>query len=306
MHDLDWDNLRHFLALVRSGSVTRAAHGLRVNQTTVSRRITALEDRLGKKLFERSGNGWLLTPIGEALVASAENMAEEATAIERRVMADSRELSGRLRLTIADVCTQYLTMPAIQAFARQYPNVELEIVAATDVLDLTAREADVALRTTVQPPPNLIGKRIARLAYAVYGTQEVLERVQTDPDGGEVPCITWIGDSRTRPAWIEKSFPKTRRTYRASELGVMLQMVRHGMGMAQMPCVFVDPDPLLHRVPARYVEPGWGLWVLCHVDLRTTARVRILRDFLVEELEKRKDLIEGRCGDQPRARREAR
>ncbi|MEA3278052.1 MAG: LysR family transcriptional regulator [Pseudomonadota bacterium] len=295
MHSQDWDNVRYFLEVVRSGSVTQAARRLDVNQTTVSRRITALEDRLGKKLFDRFGNGWVITPVGERLVTSAENMAEEANTIERHVLADSQELSGKLRVTIADVCSQYLVMPALQAFAQQYPDVDLEIIATRDALDLAAREADVALRSTDEPPPNLVGRRIGQLAYAIYGTRAILERMQADPDRGDVPCITWLGDGHTRPPWIEKSFPKTRRVYRTSELGVMLQMARKGLGMAQMPRVLVEPDPLLHRIPARYVEAGWGLWVLSHVDLRTTARVRIFRDFLVEELEKQKDLIEGRA-----------
>jgi DNA-binding transcriptional LysR family regulator len=293
MHKLDWDGVHYFLEVVRAGSVSGAAQCLGVNQTTVSRRITALEDHLGKSLFVRAGKRWLITTVGEHLIAAAESMAEDADTIERHVMADSEELSGLLRVTVADVCTQHLAMPALKAFTQQYPDVDLEIIATRDELNLAAREADVALRTTDEPPPNLVGKRIGRLAYAVYGTREILERVQNDPTGGDVPCITWIGDGSTRPPWIEKSFPDTHRVYRTSELNLMLQMVNQGMGMAQMPCVFCEPDPLLHRIPARYIERGWGLWVLSHVDLRTTARVRIFRDFLAAELEKQKELIEG-------------
>lgn len=293
MHKLDWDGVHYFLEVVRAGSVSGAAQCLGVNQTTVSRRITALEVHLGKSLFVRAGKRWLITSVGEHLIAAAESMAEDANTIERHVMADSQELSGLLRVTVADVCTQHLAMPALKAFTQQYPDVDLEIIATRDELNLAAREADVALRTTDEPPSNLVGKRIGRLAYAVYGTREILERVQNDPTGGDVPCITWIGDGSTRPPWIEKSFPDTHRVYRTSELNLMLQMVNQGMGMAQMPCVFCEPDPLLHRIPARYIERGWGLWVLSHVDLRTTARVRIFRDFLVAELEKQKELIEG-------------
>ena len=189
-------------------------------------------------------------------------------------------------------------MPAIRSFAEQYPDVDLEIIATSDVLNLSAREADVALRSTDEPPPNLVGKRIAQLAYAIYGTRDILGRLQADPGGRDIPCITWLGDGHTRPPWIEKSFPKNQRVYRTSELGVMLQMARQGLGMAQMPCVLCDQEPLLHRIPGRYVEPGWGLWVLSHVDLRTTARVRIFRDFLVEALEKQKDWIEGRMAQE--------
>lgn len=295
MHDMDWDNVRHFLEVVRAGSASRAAQSLGVNQTTVSRRIASLETQLGKKLFDRSGNGWLITPVGERLVASAEQMAVDAHAIERQILADSQELSGRLRLTVADVCSQHLAMPAIQAFTQRYPDVDVEIIATNELLDLAAREADVALRSTNEPPSNVVGKRIGRLAYAVYGTQELLRRVRRDTDGGDSPCITWSGDGQTRPTWIEKSFPTTRRVYRTNSLGVMLKMATEGIGLAQLPRVLGDMEPRLHRVPARYVEPGWGLWVLSHVDLRTTARVRIFRDFLVAHLEGRKDLIEGRA-----------
>jgi DNA-binding transcriptional LysR family regulator len=293
MHKLDWDGIHYFLEVVRSGSVSAAALSLGVNQTTVSRRITALETHLGKSLFVRSGKRWLITTVGEQLITAAENMAEEANTIERQVVADSQELSGLLRVTVADVCTQHLVLPALKAFTQQYPDVELEIIATSDELNLSNREADVALRTTDEPPANLVGKRIGRLAYAIYGTRKILQSIEQGQSIVDVPCITWIGDGHTRPPWIEKNFPDTRRVYRTSELHLMLQMVRQGMGVAQMPCVFSDSDPLLHRIPARFVEPGWGLWVLSHVDLRTTARVRIFRDFLVDELVKQKNQIEG-------------
>ncbi len=294
MQRMDWDDVRHFLEVVHAGSVSQAAQRLGVNQTTVSRRVSTLEERLGKKLFERLATGWIITPVGERLVASAETMAEEAYTIERHVLADSHELSGQLRVTVADVCTQHLMMPALLAFTRQYPDVNLQIIATLDVLDLAAREADVALRATDEPPPNVVGKRIAQIAYQIYGTAEFLAAANSGTRRGELPCITWIGDGHSRPPWIERNFPKTTRIYRTSELEIMLQMARQGIGIAQIPCVFGDPDPLLHRIPTRYVEPGWGLWVLTHVDLRTTARVRIFRDYLVTTLEKQKHLIEGK------------
>ena len=290
---LDWDNVRYFLQVVRAGSLSKAAKDLGVNQTTVSRRIAALEQHFETSLFERSGKQWLITPIGERLTETAERMADDANILERKVMADSQDLKGLLRITVADVCTQYLILPVVQAFVEQYPDIDLEIIATHDELNLAAREADIALRTTDTPPPNLIGKRIGRLGYAIYGTQKLLQRVQSNPDDCDIPCITWVGDGHTRAPWIEKSFPNTQRVYRSTELGIMLRMVNLGLGIAQMPCVFADQDPLLFRIPAKHIEPGWGLWVLSHVDLRTTARVRIFRDFLIQELVKRKDQIEG-------------
>lgn len=294
MHGVDWNDIRYFLEVVRSGSVTQAAIRLGVNHTTVSRRITALEDRLGKNLFERSGNGWIITPVAEQVVTFAESMGEEANNIERQILADNHKLSGLLRVTAADHCIERLVLPTVRKFIQCYPQINLELVATADEVDLAAREADVALRGTDEPPPNLVGKRIARIGFAIYATEKLLEQAATDSDANDIPCITWVGDGHTLPSWIEKNFPRTQRIYRTTSASAMLGMAREGIGIASVACVLGDPDPLLHRVAAKYVESGPVLWVLSHVDLRTTARVRIFRDFLVEELESQKELIEGK------------
>lgn len=291
MQPLDWDNIRHFLHVVHAGSVLKASQQLGVNQTTVSRRINALEEQLGNKLFDRSVNGWLITAVGERLIATAEQMKEEANTIERFALAESQELNGRLRLTVGDICTQQLVMPAIELFIKKYPEVDLEILATRNELNLSTRDADIALRATDKPPENLVGKRIATLAFAIYANKKLFKKIINN--NFSAPCITWIGDSHTRPPWIEKSFPSTPRIYRTTELGIMHQMTKQGLGIAQMPCALCDPDPKLIRIPAKYIEPGWGLWILSHVDLRTTARVRIFKDFLQHELNKNIDLIEG-------------
>lgn len=293
MHTLDWDDVRHFLEVVQSGSATRAAVRLGINHTTVYRRISALEKQLGKNLFERLNNGWVLTPVGESIVAYARSMAEDANNIKRKILADSHELSGLLRVTAPDHCFDHLVMPAIGKFIRRYPEINLELVSTADELDLASREADVALRGTNDPPPNLVGKRIAQIGFNAYGTQALKERVANNPVAEDIPCITWVGDGHTRPPWIEKNFSNTQRIYRTTSFPVMLAMAHEGIGIAWLACLLGDPDPELHRIPVRQVEPSIALWVLSHVDLRTTARVRIFRDFLVEELEEKKGLIEG-------------
>lgn len=297
MQPLDWDNIRHFLEVTRLGSVRQASQQLGVNQTTVSRRISALESQLGNRLFDRSVNGWMITPLGERLIESAESMSEEAHTIERFVMAESQELRGRLRLTVGDVCTQQLVMPAIEQFVRKYPEVDLEIIATHQGLDLAAREADIAVRATDNPPDNLIGQRIATMAFAIYGTKTLLSRVSEHDVS--VPCITWVGDSQTRAPWIKRSFPNASRIYRTSELGIMLDMTKRGLSIAQLPCIMGEKEPDLFQIPAKYIEPGWGLWLLSHVDLRTTARVRIFRDFLLQALQKNSAQLEAPATQPP-------
>jgi len=294
MHTIDWDDIRHFIEVVQSGSATQAATRLGVNHSTVYRRISSLESRLGKSLFERSNNKWVITPLGERIIAYAKSMAEEANNIERQVMADSVELSGPLRITAADHCIEKLIAPVMSKFIKCYPDINLEVIASADELNLAAREADIALRGTNEPPQNIVGKRVAQIAYNIYGTKELLNRVRSNPFADDIPCITWIGDGQSRPQWIDRDFPNSRYIYRASSMSAMLSMARENMGVAQLACVLGDSDPLLHRIPSSYVEPGTSLWVLSHVDLRTTARVRIFRDFIVDELLLQKDLIEGR------------
>jgi len=292
MHGMDWDDIRYFLEVVKAESMSQAAKQLGVNHTTVSRRLAALEQQLGKKLFDRE-NGWAISPVGERLISFAETMSEEANNIERQVLADSHELSGLLRVTSADPCVELMMMPAIKKFIAEYPEVNLEVIATAEDLDLTSREADVALRGTDSPPPNLVGKRIATIGYAVYATKELKQLVEEEPAAKDIPCITWVGDGHTLPEWIEKKMTRTRRVYRTSSINAMLAMAREGIGLAHLPCMIADQDPALERVSTHPVVPGWGMWVLSHVDLRTTARVRIFRDFLVDELMKKKELIEG-------------
>ena len=293
MHTIDWNDIHQFLAIARAGSATQAASELGINHTTVYRRITGLEQKIGKKLFERSASGWLITPLGEQILAYAESMAEDAHAIERKILSDTQDLSGTLRITAGERCTDSILMPVIRQFSARYPDVQLEVITSTDELDLAAREADIALRATDNPPENLVGRRISAIAYAVYGNPEMLKTLLSNPDQ-DVPCITWLGDGHTRPAWINDHFASTRKVIRATSTQTMLAMVREGIGIAKMSCMLCDPDPVLERVPAVPCESGQSLWVLSHVDLRTTARVRIFRDFLVEALEDKIDLMEGR------------
>ncbi|MCG7963438.1 MAG: LysR family transcriptional regulator [Candidatus Thiodiazotropha taylori] len=293
MHKIDWSDIHQFLAIASAGSATQAAAKLGINHTTVYRRMAGLERKIGKKLFERSTSGWLITPLGEQILSYAESMAEDANTIERKILSDTQDLSGTLRITVGESCTDSILMPVIRQFTTRYPEVQLEIITSTDELDLAAREADIALRATDNPPENLVGKRIGSIAYAIYGNRDLVRMMPSNPDQ-EVPCITWLGDSHTRPAWIKDHFPQIHKVYRATSTQTMLSMVRESIGIAKMSCMLCDPDPMLERIPMVSCESGPALWVLSHVDLRTTARVRIFRDFLVEALENKIDLIEGR------------
>jgi DNA-binding transcriptional LysR family regulator len=291
MQIFDWDDIRYFLEVVRCGSATQVAGKLGVNQSTASRRLSQLEDQLGARLFERSTSlGWVLNAAGERMLEAAQDMAERADSIQRQVLKNSTEVTGLIRLTIGDSSLVNTITPAAQRFCEAHPGVELEFIVSNESLDLAAREADLAIRLTDEPPQNLVGKRIAKIKYQVYGTKDMLEAFEAGDRN--MPCITWIGDRRTKAPWVQKSFP-TSRIYRVNSPVLALTMARSGMGLLQISCMMGDPAAELHRIPC-YAEEGWSLWALSHVDLRTTARVRLLRDVLVDTLEDQRDLLEGK------------
>lgn len=290
MHDLNWDDLRYFIEVVRSSNVSEAGKRLHVNPSTVSRRIASLELQLGKTLFDRTTKGWVITPTGEKIVEFAEEMADSVNAVQRKVEFDSKEVSGLVRLAVSDVCVKRFVLPAIRDFKQAHPDVDIELIAVEEELNLAAHDVDIAIRATNTPPPNLVGKHIGTMAFHVYGHEDLLQNMNPN----KPPCITWVGDGVTLPYWIKKNFPKLKRVYRTNSAVVMFEMCKAGLGLALLPCPLGDEADELVRMPVEYIEPGLDIWVLSHVDLRTTARVRLFRDRLVEYLIKDLDLLEGR------------
>ncbi len=292
MQVMNWDDLHICLIVAQEGSVTAAAKKLNVHQTTLSRRITALEKNLNAHLFDRSTSGWLVTPVGESVMALAETMAEQAMSIERLVRIDRQELSGKLRVTALDICIQRLLLPGLNEFSRQNPEIDIELIASDETLDLSVHDADVAFRGTNEPPANVLGTHIADFAHAVYASHELYARYLDEPDS--VGGITWLGDGTTVPQWMQLSFPKMPVRYRANSLGVAFNMTKQSLGIALLPCGLGDTSARLRRIPIDYSAPSMGFWLLSHIDLRTTARIRIFRDFMLEAIKPYVPLIEGR------------
>ena len=294
MHDFDWNDLKHFLTVARAGTVSQAGRELGVNYTTVSRRVTALERSLGVSLFDRTGNEWMLTGAGEQILANAEKISDFAGEVKRNAIKDSAELSGLLRVTAVGMIFQRILMPHLKEFIDLHPEIDIELISSEDLLSLENREADVAFRGTNEPPPNLIGKRIGRVEYQIYGTREIYEKRLA---GEPVRTIAWAGDGRSLPDWIASDYADTPSTLRVNRIEVMLQAAKNGMGAAQLACGLGDPDPLLARLPNSTPEPGLDFWILTHLDMRKTERVRRFREFMIDRLENSADTLEGRTTD---------
>lgn len=288
MHkQLAWDDLLYVLAVGRSGSLSGAARLLGVNHSTVFRRIALTEDRLGVRLFDRQRKGYSPTPAGEAMISFAEEMDIGITALERRLVGEDMRPAGTVRLASTDTLLPLLAglMPG---FASQYPNIRLELATATQMVNLTRRDADVALRATTAPDEHLVGRKLASIGFAIYGAKEYVCHAGGD-DLSE--NHSWIGLDETLAhtaayKWLASNAPFENTRLVVSSLSGAMAAARHGNGLALLPCYMVDKDQDLVRCSPVLPAVSSELWLLVHRDLRKVARVRALLDYLGHEIGK--------------------
>ena len=286
---MNWDDLKYFLALARQGTVSGAGRALNVRHTTVARRISILEETLGSRLFDRTPLGYVLTQVGENLVPHACDIEERVNTADREVLGMDIRLSGSLRLASSYDLFNRLVTPKLKTFTDKYPGIELELVSSTALIDLSSREADIALRISPKPPEHLIGQSVVPLSHGIYGTQAYLNNHKP---GNQHQLILWC-DDEAQPDWVCEHFPDANVVARTSDVMTMMEAVKNHLGLARLPCYVGDADPDLRRLHLSLTHSDWSVWILSHRDLRTTARVRACREFLVEIIRQQRDLIEG-------------
>lgn len=287
MHNENWDDLRFFLALCREGSATGAGRALAVNHTTVARRIRALEENLGTRLFDPSRDGYEMTQAAENMYEHVRQMEEITQAIDRDVFGQDAELKGPLKLTVAHDVAERLVISRLREFRQAYPCIDLDILTTTGLVDLAAREADIALRLTAKPPEYLIGRQVLPIRHGVYGSPDYLNNLD-----GQAKVILFRG-SEEQPEWVRDHYPGAEIAMRVDDVGTMARAVANGIGLARMPCYVGDTEPSILRLNLTLTPSTWGIWILSHVDLRSTARVRVAREFLIDAIEQQRALVLG-------------
>lgn len=301
MHKLAWTELQYVLAVAEAGSLNAAARVMGVDHTTVLRRIAALEKQLSLRLFDRSPRGYVLTAGGEEMLEVARTIDERVTTLERRLSGRDLRLTGTVRLATADTLAHSILPPHLEAFTAQNPELGLELTTSNSLVNLTRRDADVCLRPASDPPPNLVGRKLSMIAFALYATPAYLAKV---PARRELAAHTWLvpDESLAETAagrWTTSELARSgaRVALRADSLVALHNAAVGGMGVALLPCYLGDLSPALERVrPEAVAGVTTELWLLTHRDLRGMARVRALMDFLGAALAKQRDLIEGRGG----------
>jgi len=269
----DWDGLRIFLALGRARTLAAAARKLGIDETTVARRLKRLEKQMGASLLERAPGGIALTAAGEVVRAAAEQMEVAALAAERRALGADRQLSGRVRITAPEILGTYFVLPALQAVHRQYPGIAIELISTIARLDVTRREADIAIRTIRPTEPALVARKIARLAVAPY--------VRRERDGPEaLEAVSYVEGVRLPLRNVEDRLPDARVALRTSSIATVLEAVRLGWGAGDLPCFVGDATSGLERAFPGEKPELLDVWLIVHADVQRTARVRALVDAL--------------------------
>lgn len=288
--EFDWDDLKVFLAVARAGTLRGAAESSGANHTTLTRRLSILEDRIGSRLFDRSKAGLVLTQLGEDLLPYAQRVEDEMVSAARVIVGRDAQPAGTVYLTLPHGLAMTSLMDDLSRFADLYPDIHLNMTFSNDVADLTRREADVSLRVAHKVTDDVVGRKLVQMSQAAYCTREYAKRVR-DNEGEGLSLIGWHEpEDQVTAKWVQDSYyPKAQLKHRVSELVPLITLAASGLGMAYLACNLGDRHPDLIRAPFQKPLPYRSLWLLLHRDLRNTARVRLFVDYLADQVKARRN-----------------
>lgn len=285
MQVMSWDDLRVFLAVQRSGSHGGAARTLRVDPTTVGRRIGALEQETGVRLFVRTPAGLELSGAGKRLLPRAERIEAEVLASERELRGADAAVEGPLRITAGDGLVNYVLVPALAELRREHEGVAVEVRADTRMLDLSRREADIAVRLSRPTQPALVARKLGTMRFAIYASRAYLDRRGTPRSLRDLAAHDWIGfdeshDALPQHRWLRRAVREPRWVLRANTTTAQVTACAEGHGLALLATFVAPREPRLVPVLPRVVGPARDAWVVFHADLRDNPRVGVVMQWL--------------------------
>ena len=287
MADLHWDDLRMFQALVRAGTVRRAARALDVHASTVTRRLERFEQELGARLFHRSPGGLTITDAGRDTLRRVEAIDGQIADLRRSVAGADDRLAGRIVVSLPHVVAG-VALPAIATLSGAHPGIDVEFVPASAEPDITRGEADCALTITDDPPQHLIGRRVGELALAVYATREIAAASDYSSAG-------WVESAELPFDFRLDAFPDVPVRHRCGDIFMQYDALRQGLGLGPLPCVLGDSDPGLVRIEPPRPAIVRDIWLLAHPDLRSTARIREFMRVVGDAFGEAQALLAGRA-----------
>jgi DNA-binding transcriptional LysR family regulator len=277
----DWDHLRVFMAVARTGTTLAAASRLGISQPTVVRRIAALERSAGVELFERRRTGYFLTDAGREILPLGEQAEQAMAAVGDAMASRSRRLAGTIKVTAAEPVANLFLAPAVVAFRRTHPDVEIQLLISDEFLDLARGEADVALRATINglEDSELVGRRLADAPWAVYCSRGYAEknglpRTIDQAEGHAILSSERSAGSFPVMHWLEEVATGAKVVWRSNSLASLQSAVRAGLGLAALPCFLGRNEPELVKCfdAGGAIRPD--IWILSHPRARRQPHIR--------------------------------
>lgn len=296
----DWSDVKYFLAVARAGSTLAAARVLRVNQTTVVRRIEALEAALKTQLFVRNQDGYRLSEAGAELLAQAERVATEAETLEQLAALRSRNLSGVIRVTTIEKLASLILTPMLGEFIDLYPEVKVEVICADHRLDLARGDAEIAIRAGNMPTePGIVVRKLADDPWAVYCSPAYAAKHGVPRCGDDLNSHWVVGAeghaSKLSPfIWIANAAPRARVRNVCNSVLNILAAIKAGHGVGPLPKIVVygaETDLIeCFAVP----DLDSGFYLATRADLKDVPRIKAFSDFVVARMPAVKPILEGR------------
>ncbi|WP_423200660.1 LysR family transcriptional regulator (plasmid) [Cupriavidus sp. H19C3] len=284
---MNWDDTRIFLALQRTGTLRSAARAAGVDQATVGRRVAALEHALGATLFLRTSEGYVLTPAGESALQSAEKMEKFADDLVRQAHGTDTRLAGEVKVTTTDTLALEFVIPSIARLHAEHPDVRVILNTSTQLLNLSRREADIAIRNQKPENPDLVARRLARWPVGLYASPSYLaqrgEPRRVDRFTGH-DLVMWepFLTSRVSPTLVGLPIDSGRVVASVNSSLMLRAMIRMGRAIGEVPVPIAERDGLVRIWPERERARRYEVWLVTHQDLRHTARVRAMIDHIVD------------------------
>lgn len=285
MTDLDWNLIRSFVAVAETGSLSAAARRLAASQPTLGRHIAELETALGVALFQRTRSGYRLTPTGAALLERAREVARSADAFQRLAAGRTERMAGTVRIAASEVVAAYVLPPIFARLRQEEPGIEIELVASNFIENLLRRDADIAIRMVRPQQQDLVARHVVEIELASFAAKSYIARRGSPRSAEELLSHDLVGYDRSEDvirAMRAMGFPADRSTFRfrTDNQIVGWEAVRAGIGIGFAQRQIGDADPLVERILPDLKLPELPMWLAMHRDLRTSARVRHVADFL--------------------------
>lgn len=295
---MDWDLLRFVLAVAEAGGVSAAARALGVDAGTVSRRLDAVEAQLRCKLFHRTRRGLTPTAAGTKLIAPAQRIAAEIRRLDFELSAEDRGLAGPVVVTATEAVAAGFLAPILPALHARHPGIAVEIVTDIRALDLSRREADIALRLVRPRLGDLAARRLGDVGYGLYAAPGYLEsRGLPDP---RTQCaghavVDWPLDYSIIPQvpWLRRHAAAAQVAMRSGSALARLSACAAGLGIALLPCVLADADARVRRIVASPAPPKQELWLVTHRDLARVPRIRVVLEHVATEARRARRRLAG-------------